>query len=432
VSATGGNIAIQVRDLSKRYEIYRHPADMLLEMVTRRPRHREFWALQAVSFDVHRGEVVGIIGRNGAGKSTLLKILTGTLEKTAGTVEVHGRISSILELGTGFHPEYTGRENVYMGGLCLGMSRREIDGKMGWIIDFSELASVIDQPLKTYSTGMQARLAFSTAVCVEPDLLIVDEALSVGDVRFQRKCFGQFEQFRRSGHTILFVTHTPEIINAVCTRALYVHKGHIVADGLPKVVTGVYLKDLFGDTQEVGSPQPAEQDSQPVQPTGDGDPPCAQFRYGNGGATFTEIGIRDAAQRRVTTLVTGASYCLFATLRCNRDFIDDLNVGVSIRTVHGVELFGVNPVSKKIATPPLRGGDILDVRVDVTMWLAPGDYFMTVGAWGFKEESHYDRRVDVIHFTVHGDCGTLGGSVVNLEPHYQMAVIPSRGKMPLA
>jgi ABC-type polysaccharide/polyol phosphate transport system ATPase subunit len=254
--------SISVKNLFKAFKIYARPSDMFTELFGGKPRHRLFWALQDVSLDVHRGQVVGILGRNGAGKSTLLKIISGTLDKTSGEVQANGRISSILELGTGFNGEYTGRENIYLGGLMVGLSREEIKAKEDWIIEFSELRNFIDQPFKTYSTGMQARLTFSTAVCIDPDILIVDEALSVGDARFSRKSFSKMEEFRKQGRTILLVSHNSNQVASFCDYALILENGRVFDHGEPSRLRGVYYDLLFGKGDEHVATKPDSEETQ--------------------------------------------------------------------------------------------------------------------------------------------------------------------------
>jgi ABC-type polysaccharide/polyol phosphate transport system ATPase subunit len=256
------DIAIHVSHLSKAFKIYARPSDLLLEILKGKPRHRLFWALQDISLDVHRGQVVGLLGRNGAGKSTLLKIISGTLDTTSGEVKTNGRISSILELGTGFNGEYSGRENIYLGGLMVGLSRAEIKAKEDWIIDFSELRNFIDQPFKTYSSGMQARLTFSTAVCIDPDILIVDEALSVGDARFARKSFAIMEEFRKAGRTILLVSHNSNQVASFCDYALILENGRVFDQGEPARLRGVYYDLLFGKGDEHVAAEMASEEPQ--------------------------------------------------------------------------------------------------------------------------------------------------------------------------
>jgi lipopolysaccharide transport system ATP-binding protein len=238
--------AITVRNLSKCYQIYDRPEDRLKQGLWRgRKRfYREFWALRDVSFEVRKGDTVGIIGRNGSGKSTLLQLIAGTLTATAGSVEVNGRIAALLELGSGFNPEFTGRENVYMNGAILGLDRAEIDRRFDAIAAFADIGEFIDQPVKTYSSGMMVRLAFSVSVNVEPEILIVDEALAVGDMGFQFKCMERLERLTRSGTTLLFVSHDIAAIKAFCGQVIYLVNGRMRAQGTPDEMTELYFLDL--------------------------------------------------------------------------------------------------------------------------------------------------------------------------------------------
>lgn len=445
--SSANNIAIRVSNLSKLYKIYPKPADMFWELVKGTPRYKPFWALQNISFEVMQGQVMGIIGRNGAGKSTLLKIITGTLDKTAGEVVVNGRVSSILELGTGFNGEYTGRENIYLGGLMVGMSREEVKRKMDWIIEFSELQDFIDQPFKTYSTGMQARLTFSTAVCIDPDILIVDEALAVGDVKFQSKCFALMESFRKSGKTILLVSHALDSIKLFCDNAILLEHGEILKRGQAKEVADFYHKRLFSPEEkaklqpissvETARPsdsniqadqtRPGVEEKTPFEDTLLKQQVIEKLRlndigasdWGSKKAEFLDFGILDEQGNQTTILETGRNYILFNRILFYED-MNDVFIGVIIRTPKGLDVFKLNSNRQKIDISPKHRGDILEVRVKVTAWLAPGDYFLSFGlATLIAEETEIlDARFDMLHFNVVGDCLFEANTLVNLLPQW--------------
>jgi ABC-type polysaccharide/polyol phosphate transport system ATPase subunit len=411
-----GERAIVVSSLSKRFDLYARPADMLWEMLRRQHRHQEYHALSDLNFDVGHGEVVGIVGRNGAGKSTLLKILTGTLEQTSGSVAINGKVSAILELGTGFHPEYSGRDNILMGGLCLGMTKDEMRRKLDWVVGFSELGHVIDRPFKTYSTGMQARLAFSTAVSVEPDILIVDEALSVGDAKFQRKCYQHMEDLRSKGRTILFVSHDPRPITGFCDRALLLDQGRLIADGDPRTVMNRYNKMLF---DEESGPRAADADTTETdqKPTlvlgGTFTPSSSELRAGDGRAEIYDVALVDSHGQRAASLATGEPCRVVYWVKVH-EAIDSIGFGFRFTTVQGTDVYGTSTGLQQTATPKAEPGHVYQVSFDLTMWLAPGRYFLTVGAARNSLEM-YDRRADVLDFEVDGDFPGYTSSLVNLN-----------------
>lgn len=401
--------AISVSGLSKAYRVYQRPFDILRELVLRKRLHAQRWALRDLSFEMRRGEVVGVLGRNGAGKSTLLKILAGTLEHTSGEVRVNGRVTAILELGSGFHPEYTGRENVFMGGLCLGMSREEIERKFDGIVAFSELNEVIDQPFKTYSTGMQARLTFSTAISVEPEILIIDEALSVGDAKFQVKCFDRIRSLRDRGCTILLVSHDINTITTFCDWAMIIENGSLYSTGSAKEMAATYHKLLFGSQPPLAHHSSPESEKLAVR------------RYGIGGVRIVDFDLRGDAGN-TTRAVQSGEYCVLTMLAESDDEARDLSYGFAIKDRRGVVLWGVTNLSQGQSPATLPSRHLLRVEAKIQMWLAAGDYFVMLGFARAGDGEKLDFLDEAIQFSVTGPGGAFTTSIVNLNATFRTSI----------
>lgn len=405
--------AISVRNLSKSFKIYNSPSGILKDFFGLAPQ--EFAALDNVSFEVSRGESVGIMGRNGAGKSTLLRIIAGTLDKTFGNVIVNGRVSAILELGTGFRPESTGRQNVITGGLCLGMSRTEIEDKLESIINFSELEEFIDRPFKTYSSGMQARLTFATAVHIDPDILIVDEALGVGDAKFQRKCFEKMQQFRKKGCAILLVSHDMNTVASFCDRAILLQRGKILMDDNAADVSRTYYQMLLGGDDVPKSP---------IVSAINGDEGIAVIpspyttRAGTQqGAELVGYCLEDEHGRLTNTLVSGQRFTVMIKARFVRA-IQEPTVGFLVRDVRGVDVFGVDTFGARVTLPPCQPGEEMVFRIPCTMWLAKGTFFLSPSVGCIDDGATLDMHLDAFCFNVSTSLPVHDISLVNLAPEF--------------
>jgi ABC-type polysaccharide/polyol phosphate transport system ATPase subunit len=410
-------VALRCVGLSKTFRIYLRPMDILRELLTGRAHAVERQALADISLDVYRGEVVGILGRNGAGKSTLLKIVAGTLDRTAGSVETHGRITAILELGTGFHPDYSGRENIKLGGLCMGMTPAEVARKTDTIIEFSELRDVIDQPFRTYSTGMQARLTFATAISVDPDILVVDEALAVGDARFQMRCFARISELRARGCTILLVSHDISTITQFCDRAVILEQGRIHTIGTAKEVASKYLRLLF-EPKNTALAVPVA----PSAEATDGSGPTAGARFGDGAMKLTGYEWLDEAGQPIQVLQTGQR-CQFRMTAVAVRPVEAVSCGFAIKNRLGTVLFGMTNISSSQPMTNIAVGETLEITSDLVMWLSAGDYFVNFG-FGHADGELSDFIDSGLHFTVHGPGNIFTTAVVNLQATYQIARWP--------
>jgi len=421
--------AIKVENLSKVYKLYNSHVDRLKEALhpLRRHYHHEFYALNDVSFEIKKGESVGIIGKNGSGKSTLLKILTGVLTPTSGRVTVDGKVSALLELGAGFNPELSGLENVFFNGMLMGYTREEMEARLDDILSFADIGEFVHQPVKIYSSGMFVRLAFAVAVNVEPEILIVDEALSVGDMRFQRKCFAKIESFRENNNTILFVSHDVSTIGNICSNAMLLDSGKLLTRDEPRIVSKLYIQMLYGENL-------AQTISDVAQQQGSGDetayseakvrainrigqlskPSTSELRHGNGKAEIIDFGIFDENKSRVNRLISGDKYIFFFYVLFKEN-IEKLFVSFLIRDAQGVNLFITNTDIIKIKIPEQKSGEVLYVTSNITMHLATGEYFMSCVTLDNMSSEYLDRRLDVYHFNVASTDLKCKG-YVNLNP----------------
>lgn len=408
---------IEIKNITKIYNLYNKPSDRLKEaLFSRKSRHTEFAALNDVSFDVCKGEILGIIGKNGSGKSTILKIITNVLTPTSGECIVKGKIAALLELGAGFNMEYTGIENIYLNGQMIGFSKEEMDKKLQDIIDFADIGEHIYQPVKTYSSGMFARLAFSVAISVDPDILIVDEALSVGDVFFQNKCYRRFEEFRDKGKTILFVTHDMGSVIRYCNRCVLLNAGKKVGEGKPQEMVDLYKRIMVGqwnENEEKNSTIANSIDSTNVnvnrlwkeQISTNPDMEV----YGDGRAEIIDFGIFSDSGNIGNNVYKGDYYTVKMKVCINDDNLNPI-FAFKLRDVKGTELTGTNTMLEDIDTSHCKNGDIVTISFRQKQYLQPGQYLVSLGCTAFEGDQFvvYSRNYNCCVLGVVAQKGTIG------------------------
>ncbi len=409
--------ALRVESVSKQYRIYDRPADRLKESLTRGrwKTHREFWALHDISFEIEAGTTTGIIGPNGSGKSTLLQIITGTLEPTHGTVWHEGRIAALLELGAGFNPEFTGIENIFMNASLLGLSKAETERLLPEIASFAEIGEFIHQPLKTYSSGMYIRLAFATAIAVSPQILIIDEALSVGDAVFQHRCTRRIKEMQEAGTTILFVSHDPGAIRALCSRAILLNGGRMEADGAPADVLDRYQKVIMAAEAAYAEAQLAMVQEKPLVSLAEETDVTPQFtyRHGNGSAEILRVDLLDASRRQIAMAETGQLVHVRVRVVFHED-IEDPVYGFVIRNRHGINLYGTNTKVQGIKPGLVRRGERVETTFSFNCWLAPDLYSISIAVHSPNSVS-FDWLDGALFFRVFSEIAIEG--VANLNAH---------------
>ncbi len=406
-------VAIKVTNVSKIYKLYDTPAARLKDALglARKKNYREHAALHDVTLEIKKGETVGIIGTNGSGKSTLLKIITGVIRQTEGEVEVDGRISALLELGAGFNMEYTGIENVYLQGDMMGFSRQEIEQKMEDILGFADIGDFVHQPVKTYSSGMFVRLAFAVAINIEPEALIVDEALSVGDVFFQAKCYRKFEEFKKQGKTILFVSHDLGSITKYCDRAILLNKGRKVMEGTPKEAVDRYKMALVEQEEadcrehaslwEAGADSGKWREKLPLNPD--------TLEYGDKKAEIVDFAIMDKTGKVTNIIEKGDPFTVKVKVKFAEDVAEPV-FAFTFKNLMGIEITGTNTMFENEGVEPRKAGDVQSVAFTQRMVLQGGEYLLSLGCTGYEHETFqvHHRLYDVCSLTVISNKNTVG------------------------
>ncbi len=419
-------IAIRVKDLKKVYKLYDKPADRMKEalgLLGKKKKVKEHYALNGVDLTVYQGESVGIIGTNGSGKSTILKIITGVVSPTAGEVEVNGRISALLELGAGFNMEYNGIDNIYLNGTMIGFTEKEIDEKLQDILDFADIGDYVYQPCKTYSSGMFVRLAFAVAINIEPEILIVDEALSVGDVFFQAKCYHKFEEFKKQGKTIVFVSHDLSSISKYCDRVILLNQGNKLGEGEPKEMIDAYKRVLVGQYEVPESDENNLLDDEQLQKAAEESAAGSKqgqnpqlLEYGNKKAEITEIYMCDEKGLKTTAVLKGSKFSIHMKVK----FAEDLSAPIfafTIKNIKGVEITGTNSMVEKAFLESVKAGEEKDICFTQKMDLQGGEYLVSFGLTGYEgnEFTVYHRLYDALNITVISDKDTVGYYDMNSE-----------------
>lgn len=395
-------IAIEVNQVNKVYKLYDRLRDRLKEAFgIGRKVHKLHYALNDVNLKIYRGETVGIIGTNGSGKSTILKIITGVLTPTSGEVNVNGRISALLELGAGFNQEYNGIENIYLNGTMMGFSEKEIEKKLPAILEFADIGDYVYQPVKTYSSGMFVRLAFAVAINIEPEILIVDEALSVGDVFFQAKCYHKFEEFKEMGKTIVFVSHDLNSISKYCDRVFLLHQGNLLGEGSPKEMIDAYKRVLVGQYE-------IEQGSDQMQLLEEGMNPDIQ-EYGNMQAQIIDYYLTDENGLRTLAVLKGGECTMHMRVKVN-EHIPAPIFCLSFKNVQGTEITGTNSAIEKTFLDSVEPGQVKDITFTQRLTLQGGEYLISLGVTGYRGDTFevYHRLYDVLNVTVVSDKNTVG------------------------